>query len=805
MFAAEEDNKDTKDDSIPFSTMLIGSIQGSSKQRDPLLVLFDSGSTRTWIHQRVLPKGIQGTSVSKVEGATLSGTLSSSRCVKLSHIALPEFHRQRFIDEASAMVFDATCRYDVIVGRDLLTRIGMSLDFGSKEMIWENVSVAMRPYNILDRHTGMDGVDPELEPTPAMMLFLDAIDETLHGECACGVCDQDVVGEKMNEDAMKVSEISNNNNKDGNDQAEGGSENLGYKSKTIESSSYDKFTADDVIAQCSHLSQQQQNDLRELLSKHSKLFDGRLKQFKYEKVHLELTPDAQPFRTQAYSVPRHHLEIFKEELDRLVEIGVLEPCGRSDWIAGTFIIPKKDGKVRWISDFRGLNQCLRRKVYPLPKISDILSRRPGYEFLTKLDISMCYYTYALDEESKDLCTIATPFGLYRYCRLPMGVSQGPDIAQQLMEDLLRDLIKDLEVYIDDIACFSNSWEEHMELLGKVLRRLEDAGFTINPLKCEWAVKETDFLGYWMTPTGLKPWKKKVESILKMEAPTNITQLRSFLGLVTYYRDMWPRRSHVLAPLTEMTGRTFNWTPNCEAAFKRMKALVAADALLAYPDHNQPFHIETDASDYQLGGVIKQNGRPVAYYTRKLNSAQKNYSTIEKELLSIVETFREFRDILLGSEIHVYTDHKNLTHKLSSFSTQRVLRWRLILEEYGPTFHYKQGDTNFIADALSRVPTSRTERESRHHAFDPFTVSHPSSQLPSDPNDDDAFYSAVFEDEEMFECFMHYPEIDTNGQMTNPTHDEAAVRGRWPMDDVQTRRVRDDEPKVKAPSYETSDY
>ena len=230
----------------------------------------------------------------------------------------------------------------------------------------------------------------------------------------------------------------------------------------------------------------------------------------------------------------------------------------------------------------------------------------------------------------------------------------------------------------------------------------------------------------MTPNGIKAWQKKVDAILKLSRPTTLKQLRSCLGLVTYYRDMWPRRSHILAPLTDLLrlkkGSKLPWNDECNKSFEAMKAMVSADVLLAYPDHNKPFHIETDASDYQLGSVIKQDGRPVAYYTRKLNNAQKNNTTIEKELLSIVETFCQFRSMLLGAKLFVYTDHRNLTHKLSQFTTQHVLRWRLLLEEYGPTFAYLPGPQNVIADALSRVPTTLVH----------FLVNMPTSQSPRPP-------------------------------------------------------------------------
>jgi len=266
------------------------------------------------------------------------------------------------MDHHSFEVFDAECRYDIIFGGDFLTKIGMNLKYEDLTVEWLGNTI---PMETLDKPTTV----------------------AAHIERYLNQMDAEAMGFDIDS----------------------------YLSAPIMDAKYDKLDINEVISQhCLHLSPKQKLDIYELLSRHTKLFDGTLGKYPGKPMHIKLEPNAQPVYRRPYPVPRVPLEAFKKELDHLVEIGVLSSLRDTEWGLPTFITPKKDGRVRWVSDMRELNKVIKRTQYTLPIINDVLRKRKGYEFLTKLDISMQYYTFELDEESKKLCTIVTPFGPFCY-------------------------------------------------------------------------------------------------------------------------------------------------------------------------------------------------------------------------------------------------------------------------------------------------------------------------------------------------------------------------------------------------------
>jgi hypothetical protein len=279
----------------------------------------------------------------------------------------------------------------------------------------------------------------------------------------------------------------------------------------------------------------------------------------------------------------------------------------------SFIIPKKDKTVRFLSDFWEVNKRLVQKLFPISKISMVLQEIEGFSHATALDLNMGYYTIRLDPDASKICTTIFPWGKYSYKRLPIGIAGSPDIFQGKMLKLMESL-EFVRAYLDDFFCISKlSLENHLEKLEVVLGQLCEAGLKVNAAKMTFCALEIEYLGYVLTRDGIKPQHSKVQAILAIEPPTGVTQLRHFLGMVQYYRDLWARRCNMLAPLTSLVGECgqtkttiakgtknvpWHWDEVHQRAFNHLKATTTKDVVLAYPDFSKVFEIYTDASSKQ---------------------------------------------------------------------------------------------------------------------------------------------------------------------------------------------------------------
>ena len=606
-----------------------------------ILILLDSGASQSIINQNILSPKILIKQDNSTTWNTVAGSFFTKYKAKVS-FKLPSLHETRVI-ETKMHVTPKLEKYDMIIGRELLQELGLTLNFGDKTIVWDT---AIAPMKNINSNNLMDFVSNE-------------------------------------QDSKAVAEATD-------------------RIKKIIEAKYEAANLQEVVSSSDHLDKYQQKQLLQVLTKYQSLFDGTLGHWTGELYDIKLQPDAKPYHARPYPIPKAYEATLKMEVERLCQIGVLKRINRSEWGSPTFIIPKKDKTVRFISDFRELNKRIKRQPFPLPKIQDMLLKLEGFQYATSLDLNMGYYHIELSPESKKLCTIVLPWGKYEYQRLPMGLCNSPDIFQEKMNILMSDLDY-VRAYIDDLLILTKgTFADHLQKLAVVLHKLKQAGLKVNAKKCFFAQEQLEYLGYWITRQGIQPSQTKVAALQNIAAPKTKKELRRFIGMVNYYRDMWIRRSDVLAPLAALTSKTtkWQWTELHQAAFDLMKRIVSRETLLAYPNFAKPFDVYTDASQSQLGAAICQDNKPIAFYSRKLNPAQSRYTTTERELLAIVETLKEFRNILLGHVIRVFTDHKNLTYK--NFNTDRVMRWRLIIEEFGPEFHYVKGENNVVADALSRL-------------------------------------------------------------------------------------------------------
>ena len=460
--------------------------------------------------------------------------------------------------------------------------------------------------------------------------------------------------------------------------------------------------------------------LKEILDKHTTVFSSKLGTLKGVKVKLQTKPDVTPQFFKARTIPLALREKVEAELERLESLGIIVPVQHSEWAAPVVPVLKQDGSMRLCGDYRvTINKAAKLDAYPLPRVEDLFAALSGGKYFTKLDMSQAYLQVPLDENSRELVTFNTHKGLFQYTRLPFGVSAAPAVFQRCMENLFQGC-KGVSIYLNDLLVTGATVKEHLKNLDKVLGTMATAGLTLNQAKCKFLLPRVEYLGHVIDQQGLHPTKEKVKAIREAPEPQNVSELRSFLGIINYYAKFLPNLSTKLAPLYGLLQKQFKWTWGQQQvkAFQTAKNALQDDSLLVHYDGSKQLVLACDVSQYGLGGVlshIMEDGqeRPTAYTSRTLTAAEKNYSQLEKEALAVVFAVGKFHNYLYGRQFMIESDHQPLSYifsnskAISPTASSRIKRWALTLGAYSYTIKHKPGKNLGNADALSRLPQKVT--------------------------------------------------------------------------------------------------
>ncbi|GFW93780.1 retrovirus-related Pol polyprotein from transposon 297 [Trichonephila clavipes] len=470
------------------------------------------------------------------------------------------------------------------------------------------------------------------------------------------------------------------------------------------------------------LSDEQRNKLSELLRKFSGLFTKTDKSTaaKTNVKHRIFTGDHAPINQRAYRVSPTERRIIHEEVQKMLDEGIVQPS-ESPWSSPVVLVRKKDGSWRFCVDYRKLNSVTKKDVYPLPRIDDTLDCLKGAKFFSSMDLRSGYWQIEIDEADREKTAFITPEGLYEFKVMPFGLCNAPATFERMMDNLLRNFKWTMCLcYLDDIIVFSETFEDHLIRLRLVLKCLQEAGLKLNSKKCLFAAQEVKILGHHVSSNGVRPDPDKIKAVRNFPTPKNIHDIRSFLGLCSYFRRFIKGFCYLAKPLQSLlkSGVEFHWGPEEVEAFNSLKKALTSDPVLGMYDERASTEIHTDASGYGIGAVLVQiqNNveKVIAYASRTLTKAEKNYSTTERECLAIVWATNKFRPYIFGKHFTVVTDHHSLCWLMNlKDPSGRLARWALRLQEHDFDVKYKTGKKHSDADALSRNPV---EEETKN--FDP---------------------------------------------------------------------------------------
>lgn len=426
--------------------------------------------------------------------------------------------------------------------------------------------------------------------------------------------------------------------------------------------------------------------------------------------------DATPVFVKARSLPLALRQPVEQELDRLQREGVIYKVERSDY--GTPIVPvvKANGNIRLCGDYKvTINPLLKDYHYPLPRIEDLFAALGGGEQYTKLDLSNAFQQCILHKDSQPMTAITTHVGTFVYRRVPFGIKCIPENFQKIMEETLCGL-PSTTVFADDICITGKDKATHLANLKAVLQRLNQNGLRINFSKCQFFKNSVTYLGYKIDKYGLHTDSKKIDAIVAAPEPTNVSQLKSFMGLVNFYSKFCVNMSDILKPLYSLLKKSvkWEWTDVCNKAFSKIKKVLSSSPILAHYDASLPLILSVDSSAYGVGAVLTQRDadgceRPVCCASRTLNSAEVNYSQLDKEALAIVFGVTKHHQYVYGRHFTLRSDHRPLSYifgrnkGIPVTAASRLQRYAIKLAAYDYDIEFVTSTKNCFADALSRLP------------------------------------------------------------------------------------------------------
>ena len=459
-----------------------------------------------------------------------------------------------------------------------------------------------------------------------------------------------------------------------------------------------------------HLSEEQRMDIQRLLQEYEDICSDDPSECNSIHHDIELLPGVRPIRQNYYRVNPEKRKVMKDEVEYLLRHKLAVPS-KSPWASPCLLVPKPNGKVRLCTDFRKLNSVTVKDSFPLPRIDDILDAIGSSKFLTQIDMLKGYYQIPLSDNAKQMSAFITPFGLFQYERLPFGMCNAPATFQRMVNHLIHDL-EGVYGYLDDIVVVSDTWSDHVAKLRKLFDRFRRFNLTINLAKSNFAQAQVKYLGHVIGSGEILPKDTNIRSILEYPKPTCRKEVMRFLGMTSYYRRFCQNFSIVAHPLINLTSpkNKFQWNEACENSFRQIKNLLCSKPVLSTPNPSKPFILQVDACDYGVGAVLLQENletkslHPVSYFSSRLKKHQRSLSTVEKELLAIVQALQKF-EVYFSTNNHViiYSDHNPLTFlNRARNSNQKILRWALYLQNFNITIMHIPGKENRIADALSRA-------------------------------------------------------------------------------------------------------